>query len=407
MKRQIAIPAAVLCIAGGAFAVFSVTSVANFPSPAALTPVHPEGASASPATANESYAEEHSTTSPPSPENATGGGPPVRVSDLSLREKAGQRLIVGFAGTEVTPLVRRLFRKVRPGGVLLLQRNIRSPAQVRQLIGDLQEIAMDTSGVPLFVAVDQEGGRVCRLTFLNCTPQSAVSSERSAAAVGYARGLRLADLGVTMNLAPVLDKTSPGDFVHNRTFRASPSNTSRLGRAMAAGLADAGVVPVAKHFPGYGGIAYNPETLRVPVMQEVPSTRSFRGVAAATSTAVMLSSVIYRDIHTTLPHVLSSQGVAHAELFFGPDTLLLTDDISTPALRERYGVHRTAFRAAVAGVDMLIVDGPVDLTDPYRAARGLRDAIRTGTLSSERFDASVRNILSWKHRYGLWAAQDN
>lgn len=85
------------------------------------------------------------------------------TSDLTLEQKVGQLFIVGFPGTKVTPEVRHLFRNLGFGGVILFKRNIKDIKQTRALIRELQEIAQEATGLPLFVAIDEEGGPIVRL----------------------------------------------------------------------------------------------------------------------------------------------------------------------------------------------------------------------------------------------------
>ena len=135
-----------------------------------------------------------------------------------LEDKIGQLFIVGFQGKTVTPKLQDFFKKYKPGGVLLLSKNIESKEQLKNLIQDLQSLSQKETGLPLFIAVDQEGGLISRIGFLEeKTPQSEIKSTDGAYNIGLKKGEELKELGVNLNLTPVLDDMQEGDFYFKRS----------------------------------------------------------------------------------------------------------------------------------------------------------------------------------------------
>ncbi|MDO8470839.1 MAG: glycoside hydrolase family 3 N-terminal domain-containing protein, partial [bacterium] len=119
-----------------------------------------------------------------------------------LRDKLGQMLIIGFEGTEFTPQLGELLEEVRPGGVLLLSRNVVSWGQIQNLTYDLQEFALREIGHPLFIAVDQEGGEISRFSWVDYTSQAGLFDKEEGYTIGQKRAKQLREMGVNMNLAP-------------------------------------------------------------------------------------------------------------------------------------------------------------------------------------------------------------
>ena len=175
--------------------------------------------------------------------------------DLSLEEKIGQLFMVGFEGTEVTPELAAWMETYGWGGVILFARNVKSPAQLQALTHDLQT-SQRRDQLPLLIAVDQEGGRVARLkapftAFPSAAMLGQIGSEPLAYQVGQALGRELRAVGITMDMAPVLDVlTNPvNTVIGDRAFSTDPHCVARQGVAFMQGMYAAGILAVGKHFP--------------------------------------------------------------------------------------------------------------------------------------------------------------
>ena len=146
-----------------------------------------------------------------------------KIKAGEFEKKIGQLFIIGFEGKTITPQTEELFKKYRPGGVLLLSKNIESKEQLKSLIQDLQNLSLKEMGLPLFIAVDQEGGLISRIDFLSeKTSQSEIKDIEQAYQIGLNRGQELKELGINLNLAPVLDITEEGDFLLAGLFKKVP-----------------------------------------------------------------------------------------------------------------------------------------------------------------------------------------
>jgi beta-N-acetylhexosaminidase len=275
---------------------------------------------------------------------------------LTLEQKVGQLLILGFGGMEMDERAEKLLRDKKPGGVALFSRNIGPRAQVRALTTDVQRVF--AREIPPFIAVDQEGGNVIRLKERTTLLPSAMAlgaarSTALAEASGRAVGADLRLLGFNMNFAPVLDVNSnpANPVIGVRSFGESPELVAEMGSAFVAGLRAAGVAAVAKHFPGHGDT---------------------------------LSSAV-------------NMGLLRREMGF--EGIIMTDGLEMEAVAARYGAGKAAVSAVKAGADMVMVLWfPERKTEVHRA---LLEAARSGDISRERLDDAVLRVLGEKARLGL------
>lgn len=358
---------------------------------------------------------------------ASRNGEPGKAEDavaeilqkMSLEEKVGQVIVAYFSGPEFGSQPAAELRELPLGGVILFSSagNIESPAQVAGLTEQIQQGALDSDLVPLFIAVDQEGGAVARLTegvtvFPGNMALGATGSDELARlnAAVIARELRI--LGINFNFAPVVDvNNNPANPVIGvRSFGSDPQEVARLGRAMVDPYRQEKVIATAKHFPGHGdtdvdshyGLPLIPYKLsRLRELELFP----FRAMIEAGVPAVMLAHILVPGLTGSdeLPASLSPQAVRYLREEMGFDGLVVSDSMSMGAISERWGLEEAAVMAFQAGVD-LILFGPwtgVEPGDSQRIFAALIEAVDEGTITLERLDQSVKRILTVKMRYGL------
>ncbi|MDO8663567.1 MAG: glycoside hydrolase family 3 N-terminal domain-containing protein, partial [Candidatus Wildermuthbacteria bacterium] len=217
------------------------------------------------------------------------------IQGLTLGKKVGQLFFVGFDGKTVTPQLESFFEKYKPGGVLLLSKNIESKEQLKSLTTQLQNLSRRETGQTLFIAVDQEGGLISRVGFLSeKTPQKEIKSLEQANQVGLIRGRELKELGINVNLSPVLDWATAGDFLFDRTFQQPTTTAGDMAKSLIQGQKTAGILTAVKHFPGYSGITFNPED-KLAALEKIPEISQFKKAGEANPEFVMTSNVIYRE----------------------------------------------------------------------------------------------------------------
>ncbi len=330
---------------------------------------------------------------------------PSPAATLPLEQAVGQRVIASLPGTTVPDALARKIRRGEVAGVILFTRNIVSRAQLRALTGRLQAERrrgpLALRDHPLLVMIDQEGGLVKRLAGapVHSPAQLAqIGDPAVARADGVATGRSLRGVGVNLDLAPVLDVGIPGSSVRalGRTFGATAAQVSRLGGAFADGLAAAGVLACAKHFPGLGrGLANQDNRLnRIAVsvdelrrVDEAP----FRDAATRGVALMMVSSGVYPALSERPAMFAASIATSELRQQVGFGGVSITDDLEVAALRG-LTPERKALAAVRAGDDLLLFAQSVAAAD--RGAAALVRAVRSGAISRAVVDAGADRVLA-------------
>ena len=314
-------------------------------------------------------------------------------------------LIVGVAGTTLTPKERDFLKDVRPAGFILFARNLESHAQIRGLNAAVREAVGSDE---LLVLIDQEGGRVQRLRppLGRALPPAAAYGRLYAQAPDEARSSALAvarlladdllALGINTDCTPVLDVPVAGShqIIGDRAYGTAPEQVAQLGRAVAEGLLAGGVLPVIKHIPGHGR-ATKDSHLALPVVTEdraeLSATDFAPFKALSGMPAAMTAHVVFRAIDPDQP--ASTSAVVTSKIIRGEigfDGLLMSDDLSMKALSG--GMRQRAERVLAAGSD-LVLHCNGDLAEMQAAASG------TAPLQGwalERFEAALHLLKARK-----------
>jgi len=276
-------------------------------------------------------------------------------NSLSLEQTLGQIFLIGFNDATLTPHLKELMERLQPGGVLLLSRNIKDENQLKKLTQDLQNVSLGYSSLPLFIAVDQEGGVVSRIDFAQeKTAQSDIETTAHAYQVGQNRSTELQYLGVNLNLSPVLDEAAPEDFIFDRTFQTESSQATRLAQSLLAGQKSTNTLSALKHFPGYGDISFNPEK-KLATVQELPDLAPFTAALSAEPEFLLVSNVIYTVLDPHKPFSFLEQGISIIREDMGFEGIILSDDLSQPSLLDNYTLKEITLSPLAAGVNMIML----------------------------------------------------
>ncbi len=327
-----------------------------------------------------------------------------------LHSRIGQLFMAGMPGTAMDATTECLISEYGLGGVILFKRNIESPIQLARLCNRLQQTAMKKRGLPLFLAIDQEGGRVARLTepFTRFPGNTAIGAsadpvkEAREFAEKTAQEMRL--VGLNMDLAPVVDVARDEVEAHleGRLFSRDPEIVARLGAAVVKGLQDNGVMAVAKHFPGLGAAGLDPHhrlpsiTIEADELTRV-DLAPFSAAAAADVSGVMTSHAVYPALDPGVPATLSRKiitGLLRDEL--GYQGLVITDDLEMGAIAGGRGIAESAVEAFIAGADILLICK--DQSRVLEAMHALRDTVLKDERLIPRINRSIARIEGAKAR---------
>ena len=326
----------------------------------------------------------------------------------TIRRDIGQLLIGSLPGKTVTPEMRSLAREFSLGGVIFFARNIEAPEQVAELSHDAQALA---SGLPLWVSVDQEGGRVARLKapFTVWPPMATLGrSGDEALATRFAKALatELRAVGITLDYAPVLDiHTNPKNpVIGDRALAERAEDVARLGRVIIRALQGAGLAACGKHFPGHGDTSTDSH-FELPLVEHPPDRlraiefEPFRAAVAEQVAFIMTAHVLVPSLDEQRPATLSPaivQALLRDELKF--EGVILSDDLEMKAVSAHYAVPEAAVEAIRAGCDaVLICQGDVDLQ--ARTLEALVKAVESGVIPARRCDDAMLRLKRVKQRF--------
>lgn len=344
------------------------------------------------------------------------------LGKMSLREKVGQLFIVRpealaeNSNAETAPATDRVddavisrIEEYPVGGIALFSRNITSAEQLPMFISDLQS----SSKYPLFIAVDEEGGRVARIAnsdFFNVASYKSMedigkSGDASKAEeVGRQIGSYLKELGFNLDFAPVADtNTNPQNIViGDRSYGSDPALVARMVSAQLDGMHDSGIMGTLKHFPGHGDTKDDTHSGYVSIEKTWDELKECELVPFITALPkadmVMVSHITAVNVTSDkLPTSMSETmitGKLRNEL--GYDGVIITDAMAMGAVADNSTSAEAAVTAVKAGVDIVLMPQNLD-----EAFNGVMNAVTDGEISMERLDESVLRILKMKAKYKL------
>jgi beta-N-acetylhexosaminidase len=332
----------------------------------------------------------------------------IRSVPSSIRRDIGQLLIGSLPGTTIPPELRSLAREFQLGGVILFSRNIEAPEQVAELAHDLQSLATDA---PLWVSVDQEGGRVARLKapFTEWPPMAVLGRSGDATlAMRFAAALasELKAVGITLDYAPVLDiHTNPKNpIIGDRALAETAEGVAQLGAAIVRGLQDNGVAACGKHFPGHGDTSVDSH-LDLPLVEHPPDRIRrvecvpFRAAVAAEVAFIMTAHLLVPSLDEENPATLSRRivnGLLREEL--GYQGVIVSDDLEMKAIAKTWTVPDAAVLAIQAGCDALLVCSG-DVNVQAQTLEALVHAAEDGRFASKALEETHKRLRKTKERF--------
>ena len=333
------------------------------------------------------------------------------MSLRELRRHVGQLAIVGFDGHDLPADIRSLAREFDLGGVIFFARNVESPEQVAELSRQSQALA---SEIPLWVSVDQEGGRVARLKrpFTEWPPMITLGragspeSDRLAARFATALAAELHAVGISLDYTPVLDVlTNPKNpAIGDRALADRAEDVARIGTVIIRTLQGAGIAACGKHFPGHGDTGTDSHH-ELPLLEHPPDRLDavelvpFKAAIAAGVASIMTAHILIPSLDEERPATLSPaivDGLLKKTLGYGG--LVLSDDLDMKAISGRDGYREATVRAIAAGCDAVLLCAPKP-DEQLAALEGIIYAVEQGRLPLARAEDALKRQRLAKERF--------
>ena len=324
------------------------------------------------------------------------------VESMSQTEKLGQMVMIGIQGTKVDDDSLYMLHQFHMGGVILFDRNMDSPEQVKQLTSDLQ--AQSNEKVPLFIGIDEEGGDVVRMAEKLTPPPSqkeigATGDIEQARTWAIKTAKSLKDMGINVNFAPVADIGSND----KRSYSTDANTVIDFVRAATKGYQQENIIYSLKHFPGIGKgkVDSHVDSSSIDVAKEVLMTEDilpFKTIIDENEPNdyfILVSHLKYPALDEEYPASLSSKIMTDLLRYeLGYKGIIITDDMEMGAVANHNDFRSIGVNAVKAGADIVLVCHEYE--HQQEVYLGLLDAVNSGEISQERIDESVKRIIKVK-----------
>ncbi len=322
---------------------------------------------------------------------------------MTTEEKVGQLFLVAVPNGDNLSAI----KKYQFGGLVLFGDDVtgKNPESLRAALSDMQSAA----GVRMLIAVDEEGGSVCRISSSKAFRASRFPAPRKLLASGglplllqteEEKSQLLKSLGINVNLAPVCDiTTNPSAFMYARSLGQAPEATANAIAEMVGVMNRNKLGSVLKHFPGYGNntdthVAMAIDNRPLSDLETVDLIPFQSGINAGCG-AIMVSHTIVTAMDPDHPATLSPAVHQYLRQNMRFDGVIITDDLDMDAISDHYGAGEAAVLAVLAGNDMLCA---WSYKSQYDA---VLEAVASGRITQQQLDSSVLRILRWKQQLGL------
>ena len=337
------------------------------------------------------------------------------ISEMTLREKIGQMITIAYRQEEYTDELDNILKEVEPGGFILFSENISTYDGTTSYIKKIRE----NEKIPMFISIDQEGGRVQRIKNLPDANVLEIPTMYSLGQTGdtelsYNVGSVLAQeikaFGINMDFAPSLDVFSnPNNTViGDRAFGSDAQTVINMALPFAKAMSENGVIPVYKHFPGHGDTEADSH-VELPVVNKTKEELyerellTFKAAVEADAQMIMIAHIALPNITGSyIPASLSKDivdGILRKELGF--NGVVITDAIEMKALADNYSLEEICSNAINAGVDIILMP-----QDPIVTVDTIEQLVQNGEITQERIDESVKRILTMKHKNNMYEEQE-
>lgn len=333
-----------------------------------------------------------------------------KINNMTLQEKIGQMIMIDYRNTlEMNTSLENILTKYNPGGFILFRSNISNFNQTKKLLQEIKQSA----DIPLSLAVDEEGGRVQRLDkrvgIEKIPPMSEIGMTNNTSVafeIGKKIGKKLKEIGIDMDMAPILDIFSnpQNTVIGNRSFGSNSDIVTKMAFALSDGLKSENIIPVGKHFPGHGDTIKDSHVDLPIVAKTLEELKELELIPFAKAVNQKLPGLMVG--HIAVHKVTNSNDPASLSDIMINDILrkdmgykgiVMPDSLKMKALSNYFTDEDIYLKCINAGNDILLM--PQDISKAFNI---IYEHVNMGIIKEERINESVRRILSTKFDYGFF-----
>ena len=320
-------------------------------------------------------------------------------------------MIVGMESNYITDRIKKLILEYKIGGVILYRKNFNTYQDLLKLVKDLQELN-SVNKVPLFISIDQEGGRVNRMPkeIQNLPPANKIANLKDIEIVNEAASITgeiLKKSGFNMNFAPVLDikRFENKHAIGDRCFGDNVEDVCKYGISTMQKLQEQGVISVIKHFPGHGATKRDSHYM-LPIINkkieklEKEDMKVFEEAIKSGADAIMVGHLQIKNVTGVYPASLSRKFIGnYLRKKYKYNGVVLTDDLKMKAIKFIYGSNLAIRKAFEAGNDIVVFR--FNKKEEERAIEQIVKLVKENKIKQGRINRSVKRVLKLKEKYNL------
>jgi beta-N-acetylhexosaminidase len=333
------------------------------------------------------------------------------IKELSIQEKVGQMIIIGMDTNYITERIKNMIINYKIGGIILYRKNFKDYQEMLNLIRNLKELNK-ANKLPLWIAIDQEGGRVNRMPkeILNLPSANRIASkcgiedvEASAEIIGEI----LKKSGYNLNFAPVLDikRFENNHAIGDRCYGENKEDVIKYGIAFMKKLQEQGVISVIKHFPGHGATKQDSHYF-LPIIKEKmeklekEDMYTFESAIKEGADAILVGHLLIKNVTGLYPASLSKKFITkYLRKKYRYNGLIITDDLKMRAIKFVYGSDLAVRKAFEAGNDIIVFRFHKE--EERKIIEKIVRLVQEGKIKEGRINRSVKRIIKIKQKYAI------
>lgn len=335
----------------------------------------------------------------------------MEINELSIKEKIGQMIMIGMDTNYITDRIKTMITEYKIGGIILYRKNFNTYAEMLEIIKQLKELNKNNK-IPLFISIDQEGGRVNRMPkeIKNLPSANTIANiggieliKKSASITGEI----LSKSGYNLNFSPVLDikRFNDSHAIGDRCYGDNKEDVAKYGIVVMKELQNKGIVSVIKHFPGHGATKKDSHYMLPVIKESIKKLEKedmypFEQAINQGADAILVGHLLVKDVTWLYPASLSRKFIVkYLRKKYRYNGVVITDDLKMKAIKFLYGTDNAIVKAFEAGNDIIVFR--FNQEEEKKALEKIEKLVKKGRIKENRINRSVKRVIKLKNKYNL------